>query len=383
MDFAVVDPARYGVPAADEGTRSSAREDLEGLDLAGGREGASIAARAARRGGLGAAGRARSCRGAWCSCTRRTARRSGVLADLDEGRQARRRAVARPPSERVDRRRPRDARARAPTRSAGSSTPRARRGRRRGTRCRTCARSRRSSRSSCATSTRSSPSTRTSTASTRRAERAAAGPSDCRSSTAGCARELALTARDVTARMDAYDVYGGDAAPRRLRRRPLELVGAPQPRALLAERLGRRQAQRLRDPLRVPGHARQAHRAVHAVRGRGDVPEPRRAARARPGRRESVHLEDWPEADGPRPSTSALSRKMRRGPRARQRRAAGADGGQDQGAPAASRRPRHRERRARTASSCPVPVTDPRGAERPATSSCGRPRIGAGSAGDA
>ena len=195
MDFAVVDGARYGVAAR---TRQTARHLPRGPRGAGSRE-----RRDGARSARSPASAARSSLNGAKKLPRRvvvlheTALRDlGRRADVDEGREARRGAVARPRAARDDGG-PGDDRARAPTRSAGSSTRRARRGRPRATRCRTCARSRRSSRSSCGTSTRSSPSTRTSTAFD--PGRADARARDVRSSIAGSASELALTARDVTA----------------------------------------------------------------------------------------------------------------------------------------------------------------------------------------
>ncbi len=81
-----------------------------------------------------------------------------------------------------------------------------------------------------------------------------------------------------------------------VRRRPQQLVRAPQPASLLEERERRRQAGRLPHAVRGARHGDQAARAVHAVRRRGAVPEPG-ARRSTPAAPESVHLCAWPVAD--------------------------------------------------------------------------------------
>ena len=128
----------------------------------------------------------------------------------------------------------------------------------------------------------------------------------------------------------------GDAASRRVRRRALELVGPPQPRRA-SGRAGwdddkRSAYETLYD---VPGDAGEADGAVHAVRA------PRRCTRtsscgpARRARRESVHLEDWPEVDAARDRRGAVAQDPG-GARARQHRPAGAHAGEAQGAAAAA-----------------------------------------------
>ena len=81
--------------------------------------------------------------------------------------------------------------------------------------------------------------------------------------------------------------------PRRVRRRSLQLVRAPEPAPLL-EGLGR---QRPRGPARVPCVSHAAPRADLPVHGRRAVPEPLRAPI------ESVHLRDWPGGRRRPPST--------------------------------------------------------------------------------
>ena len=278
------------------------------------------------------------------SSTRTTARRSASCRRRRDGRHARRgpAAAARGARRRSrTRRRPRP----APTRSAGSSTRRARRGRRRATRCRTCARCRRSSRSSCATSTRSSPSTRTSTASIRAARRARrAGRRRARSLDLERARAhrarrspSAWTPTTSTARRS-----GSSRSSTRSRTGTCAAAASASGGAGWDD--DKRSA--YATLLRVPGDAGEAHRAVHAVRRRGDVPEPRRppgprrararACTSRTGRRRTT-----------RPIDAALSTQDRDGARARVARPAGAQPGQDQGAPAARRGARHHRAPAR------------------------------------
>ncbi len=76
-----------------------------------------------------------------------------------------------------------------------------------------------------------------------------------------------------------------------VRRRPQQLVRAPQPAPLLEERERRRQAGRLPHAARGARDGHQAARAVHAVRGRGAVPEPGALGRRRrAGERAPVRL---------------------------------------------------------------------------------------------
>ncbi len=81
-----------------------------------------------------------------------------------------------------------------------------------------------------------------------------------------------------------------------VRRRPQQLVRAPQPASLLEERERRRQAGRLPHAARGARDGDQAARAVHAVRRRGALPEPGALGRRRRAP-ESVHLCAWPVAD--------------------------------------------------------------------------------------
>ena len=76
--------------------------------------------------------------------------------------------------------------------------------------------------------------------------------------------------------------HDGRPVDRRVRRRSEQLV-----RAALAPALLGRRRRRLRDPAGVPGDGVAAARAVHAVRGRRDLRQPRRDAGP-------VHLTDWP-----------------------------------------------------------------------------------------
>ena len=76
-----------------------------------------------------------------------------------------------------------------------------------------------------------------------------------------------------------------------VRRRPQQLVRAPQPASLLEERERRRQAGRLPHAARGARDGHQAARAVHAVRRRGAVPEPGALGRRRrAGERAPVRL---------------------------------------------------------------------------------------------
>ena len=123
---------------------------------------------------------------------------------------------------------------------------------------------------------------------------------------------------------------------RGVRRRPLQLVRAPLAPALLGGRPGR-----LRDAARVPRDRRAAARAVHAVRRRRDLRQPRRRASRR------VHLCDWPQ----RRRRATRSSRSRWRPRAR-RCALGprrARAGEGQGPPAAARGGRRRAGREREA----------------------------------
>ena len=163
--------------------------------------------------------------------------------------------------------------------------------------------------------------------------------------------------------------YGATQRLVDVRRRAVELVRAPQPRALLEERPRRRQAERLRDAPPVPRHPGQAHRAVHAVRGRGHVPEPGRAPGPRRRARERAPR-GLPRRQTTRPIDAALSAQDRDGARPRVARPAGAQPGQAQGAPAA--RAAHvvtdapaRARRVGRASSCARSSTRTRSASSP------------------
>ena len=104
-----------------------------------------------------------ACRVAWRPSGRRAARGSAFCRARPKASSPRRSRAS--PTRSASPSKTRRPPPRAPTRSAGSSTRRARRGLRRGTRSRTCAPCRRSSRSSSGTSTRFSRSTRISTAS--------------------------------------------------------------------------------------------------------------------------------------------------------------------------------------------------------------------------
>ncbi len=93
--------------------------------------------------------------------------------------------------------------------------------------------------------------------------------------------ELNTLVLDVTDGLEAYDATGTCRAHPAVRRRPQQLVRAPQPASLLEVGERRRQAGRLPDAVRGARHGDQAAGAVHAVRGRGAVPEP--GARRGPG----------------------------------------------------------------------------------------------------
>ena len=178
--------------------------------------------------------------------------------------------------------------ARGPTPSAGTCSPSRAPG--------TCAASRprwstrwcASSSSRCGTPTASSPSTPTSTASIPTAEPVPVA-------------ERALLDRWILGELNRLVARRDDRARGLRRRRPpgraiqqfvddlSQLVRAPQPAALLEERPRPRQAGRLPHALRVPGHAGQAAGAVHALRRRGALPEPRALGR-RGGARERAPL---------------------------------------------------------------------------------------------
>ena len=100
---------------------------------------------------------------------------------------------------------------------------------------------------------------------------------------------------------------------RGLRRRPLELVRAPLAPALLGRRPGR-----LRDAAHLPRDGRQAARAVHAVRGRRDLRQPRRLRAERapdatgPSRASATSELEFAMASRARPSGSGSRRAGRR-----------------------------------------------------------------------
>ena len=88
---------------------------------------------------------------------------------------------------------------------------------------------------------------------------------------------LAATVETVRERLDDYDATTRGRRDRRVRRGPLELVRAP----LAAALLGRRRAPRSRRCASSLVTRRAAARAVHAVRRRRDLRQPRRRARER------------------------------------------------------------------------------------------------------
>ncbi len=146
---------------------------------------------------------------------------------------------------------------------------------------------------------------------------------------------LAATVEEVTERLDALRRDHGRPRDRGVRRRPLQLVRAPLAPALLGRR-----PDRVRDAARVPAHGGEAARAVHAVRRRRDLRQPRRQRAVGPPLRLAGAAHARPRARG------------RDGDRARD------------GAP----RPRARaaRRRSRSASRCARRSWSPRGREREA-----------------
>ena len=117
---------------------------------------------------------------------------------------------------------------------------------------------------------------------------------------------------------------------RGVRRRPLELVRAPLAPALLGRRPGG-----VRDAAHLPRHGREAARAVHAVRRRRDLRQPRR----RRAERAPVRLPGGRRSATRRSSSTWASRARRSASGCRARSAV-----QAQGAPAAARRRRGRRR---------------------------------------
>ena len=121
-----------------------------------------------------------------------------------------------------------------------------------------------------------------------------------------------------------------------VRRRPQQLVRAPQPASLLEERERRRQAGRLPHAARGARDGHQAARAVHAVRGRGAVPEPGALGRRRgAGERAPVRLAGRRRGGHRRRRVvrhGGGAARRRDGPRRAQRR-----GGQDAPAPGRGR----------------------------------------------
>ena len=320
---------RKGAPTT--GVALIAREDLEGLDLAGRARRSSLRVAARRSDARAdAPGRQEAAAARRRAARRRPRARSAssptATPDVKPVEVPRLAATTSASSSRT-RARPRP----APTRSAGSSTRRARRGRRRATRSRTCARSRRSS----LVKLRNVYSFFTiyanidgfeppRAATTARAERRRARSLDPRASSRS-------TVREVTARIGRVRRLRRDAAARRLRRRALELVRAPQPRALLESGLGRRQAQRVRDALRVPrrrwrSSSRRSPRSPPrrctrtSSSGPGAPGREARACTSRPGpRRRRGAIDDAPVAqDGggararqPRPAGARTEAKLK------------------------------------------------------------------------
>ena len=131
-----------------------------------------------------------------------------------------------------------------------------------------------------------------------------------------------------------------------VRRRPQQLVRAPQPAPLLEERERPRQAGRLPDAVRGARHADQAARALHAVHRRGAVPEPGAQRRSHgAGERAPVPLAGGRRAGPGRRRVvrhGGGAARRRDGPRRAQRR-----GGQDAAAAGRGRRGGRRGRAAR------------------------------------
>ena len=217
----------------------------------------------------------------------------------------------------------------APTRSAGTSSPPSSRGT---ATCSTPTRSASrcaSSCCSCGTRTASTSCTRTSTTSTEL--RRAGDRARPLGALAPARDDVEVVARPAR-RLRRHARRPGD---RRVRRRALELVRAPLAAALLGRRPGG-----VRDAAPLPGRRRAAARAVHPVRRRRDLRQPRRrrAERApvrlarRPARATRSSSSRWPSCARPcgsgsppaaRPSSgppaAARGRRRRRRRRARRR----------------------------------------------------------------
>ena len=113
--------------------------------------------------------------------------------------------------------------------------------------------------------------------------------------------ELNALVRRVTRRLEDYDPTTSGRAHPGLRGRPLELVCATEQTAVLEKRSRRGQAGRLSNAIHVPRDGNEAPCAVHTVRSRGDVPEPRANGRPRgAGKRP-------PGAPGPRRTRRSLT----------------------------------------------------------------------------
>ena len=93
--------------------------------------------------------------------------------------------------------------------------------------------------------------------------------------------ELAIATREIREAPRGLPRLRSRPPPRRSRRRPVELVGAPQPRALLGRGLRDGQEGRLRHAVRGARHVRSPRRAVHTLLCRGAVPKPGGAPRGR------------------------------------------------------------------------------------------------------
>ena len=194
----------------------------------------------------------------------------------------------------------------APTRCAGTSSPPASRGRPAG--CPRTASARRPARrcSRSGTSSRSSPPTPTSTAGTPTAD---AGPTPTHVLDRWVLGELDDTVAAVTDALEGFDALGRRHPPRPLRRRPVELVRAPQPAPVLEEPATRPPTPPCTDCL--VDHRRSCW--PRSARSWPTSSTPRSPASA------SVHLADWPDAAGPRTTPRLADADGRRPPAGRPR----------------------------------------------------------------
>ena len=119
--------------------------------------------------------------------------------------------------------------------------------------------------------------------------------------------ELADLVDAVDASLEGYDVSPRHTTARGVRRRPVQLVRAPQPPPVLEGRRGRpgRQGCRLPHPAHVPDDADRTAGAVHAVPGRPPVAGPRR----QPGRRRRAV--GAPDRLPGRPTTTGVTMTLR------------------------------------------------------------------------